>query len=66
VHFNQQYQWLNNLEVNSLPDYVLLSPDGRIYERYLPSLSDGLVEYLSRLLAPATQQDDNPMFHQRK
>ena len=66
VHFNQQYQWLNNLEVNSLPDYILLSPDGKIYERYLPALSDGMVDYLSRLFAPATQEDDNPMFHPRK
>lgn len=66
VHFNQQYQWLNSLEVNSLPDYVLLSPEGRIYERYLPALSDGLVDYLARLFAPATLEDKNPMFHQRK
>lgn len=66
VHFNQQYQWLNNLEVNSLPDYVLLSPDGLIYERYMPAPADGLVDYLSRLLTPATPQDNNPMFHQRK
>ena len=66
VHFNQQYQWLNNLEVNSLPDYVLLAPDGRIYERYLPSPADGLVDYLSRLLAPAAPEDNNPMFHHRK
>jgi thiol-disulfide isomerase/thioredoxin len=66
VHFNQQYQWLNDMEVNSLPDYVLLSPDGRIYERYLPALSDGLVDYLARLFAPVTQENNNPMFHQRK
>ena len=66
VHFNQQYQWLNNLEVNALPDYMLLSPDGRIHERYLPALSDGLVDYLARLFAPATLEDKNPMFHQRK
>lgn len=66
VHFNQQYQWLNNLEVNSLPDYVLLSPDGKIHERYLPALSDGLVDYLARLFAPDAPQDNNPMFHQRK
>ena len=66
VHFNQQYQWLNNLEVNSLPDYLLLSPDGKIYERYLPAPADGLVDYLNRLLAPAAPEDNNPMFHQRK
>ena len=66
VHFNQQYQWLNNLEVNSLPDYILLSPEGKIYERYLPSPTDGLVDYLNRLLAPAAPDDNNPMFHQRK
>ena len=66
VHFNQQYQWLNNLEVNSLPDYILLSPEGKIFNRYLPAPADGLVDYLSRLLKPATPQDDNPMFHQRK
>ena len=66
VHFNQQYQWLNELEVNSLPDYVLLSPEGKVYERYLPSPADGLVDYLARLFSAAATQDDNPMFHQRK
>ena len=66
VHFNQQYQWLNNLEINSLPDYLLLSPDGNIYGRYLPAPADGLVDYLNHLLAPAASEDNNPMFHQRK
>lgn len=66
VHFNQQYQWLNDLEINSLPDFLLLSPEGNIYERYLPALADGLVDYLARVLAPGGVQDNNPMFHQRK
>ena len=66
VHFNQQYQWINNLEVNSLPDYILLSPEGKIFNRYLPAPADGLVDYLNRLYAPATPEDNNPMFHQRK
>ncbi|MBO4654899.1 MAG: TlpA family protein disulfide reductase [Bacteroidales bacterium] len=66
VHFNQQYQWLNSLEINSLPDYMLLSPEGNIHERYLPAPADGLANYLSRLLAPSAPQDNNPMFHPRK
>ena len=66
VHFNQQYQWLDNLEVNSLPDYILLSPEGKIYERYLPAPTDGFVDYLNRLLSPTAPEDNNPMFHQRK
>lgn len=66
VHFNQQYQWLNSLEVNSLPDYLLLSPEGTIYDRYLPAPSDGLVDYLNHLLLPDAPDDNNPMFHQRK
>ncbi|MBR4536291.1 MAG: redoxin domain-containing protein [Bacteroidales bacterium] len=66
VHFNQQYQWLNNLEVNSLPDYILLSPEAKVYERYLPAPADGLVDYLNHLFSPSSRDDNNPMFHQRK
>ncbi len=66
VHFNQQYQWLNDLEVNSLPDYLLLSPEAEIYERYLPAPAEGLVDYLMRLFAPTNPEDNNPMFQPRK
>ncbi len=66
VHFNQQYQWLNNLEINSLPDYLLLSPDGKIFGRYLPAPADGLVDYLNHLLTPVAPEDNNPMFQPRK
>lgn len=65
VYFNQQYEWLNQLEVNALPDFLLLSPEGNIYERYLPSPSNGMVDYLLKLLAPELEKDRNPMFQER-
>lgn len=66
VNFNQQYTWLSKLEVNSLPDYLLISPEGNIHERYLPSPASGLVEYLSRLMFHFEIDDDNPMFKTKK
>lgn len=66
VHFNQQFTWLSDLEVNALPDYLLISPQGNIYQRYLPAPANGLVEYLSRLMYHPEEKDDNPMFKTKK
>lgn len=65
VHFNQQYQWLGDLEMNALPDYVLIAPNGSIYERYLPAPASGLVDHLSHLFKKGEANDNNPMFQQR-
>lgn len=65
VYFNQQYEWLSQLEVNALPDYLLLSPEGEIYERYLPAPSNGMMDYLTRLFMPEAEKDKNPMFQDR-
>lgn len=62
LHFNQQYEWLNELEMNSLPDYILLDEDGTVLQRYMPSASNGLSDVLLRRFYPEAAKDNNPMF----
>lgn len=62
LHFNQQYEWLNELEMNSLPDYILLDKDGTVLQRYMPSASNGLSDVLLRRFYPEAAKDNNPMF----
>lgn len=66
VHFNNQFQWMEALELNSLPDYMLISPEGNIRERYMPGPSTGLAEYFMRLFHHSETDDDNPMFNKGK
>lgn len=50
VHFNQSYEWLKHLEIVSLPEYLLISPDGKLFSRYPPSPDRDLPILLLQLL----------------
>jgi len=50
VHFNQSYEWIKYFEIVSLPEYLLISPDGRLYSRYPPSPDRDLPILLLQLL----------------
>ena len=65
VHFDGQYDWLRNLEVNSLPDNIIINPKGDIVQRYAPGISDKLSEVLARLFYQEEKVPENPMFYRR-
>lgn len=50
VHFNQSYEWLKNIEIVSLPEYLLVSPDGTLFRRYPPAPDRDLPILLLQLL----------------
>ena len=56
VHFNNQFEWLDELEINSLPDNLLLTPEGTLYQRNAPDITRDLPLFLMRLFAPEEEQ----------
>ena len=50
VHFNQSYEWLKYFEFYSLPEYLLIAPDGQLSRRYPPSPDRDLPIFLLQLL----------------
>ena len=60
VYFNQSYDWLNSMEIYSLPEYLLFSPDGKLYSRYPPALDKDFSLFLLRLFSEE-EEDVNPL-----
>lgn len=60
VHFNFQFDWLDELEINTLPDNILLTPKGRIALRDVPVADKGLATFLSRKFA-IPDVEENPL-----
>lgn len=52
VHFNSQFAWLDELQVATLPDNLLLNPDGTLAQRYAPDITRKLSVFLARLFKP--------------
>lgn len=65
VHFNDQYNWMDYFEINSLPEYYLLSEDGNMMQRYAPAPTKGLSQYLQMHFYEEEDIPENPMFQQR-
>ena len=55
VHFNGEYQWLDNMGITTLPDNMLIAPDGKLSNRYAPDITKELSIYLARLFK---EEDD--------
>ena len=49
VHFNGEYQWLDDMGITTLPDNMLIAPDGKLSNRYAPDITKELSIYLARL-----------------
>ncbi len=60
VHFNYQFQWLDDLAINSLPDHILIDPSGRLALRDAPSPEKNLVDYLKRKFTQK-EVEENPL-----
>lgn len=60
VHFNQHCEWLEQMHIFGLPDYLLLAPDGSIYNRYPPTPDKGLSKFLMQKFA-TEEKEGNPL-----
>ena len=56
VHFNNQFEWLDEMGINALPDNILLNPDGTMARRDAPDITRDLPLFLMRLFAPQEEQ----------
>jgi thiol-disulfide isomerase/thioredoxin len=63
VHFNDQYEWLIAMDVYTLPENILLNPNGEIALRNAPDPNRELSLFLERLLYKEKDQRINPMFY---
>jgi len=63
---NEEYEWLMDNNVVTLPDYMLLDKEGKVILRRAPEPERGLQEYLWRNYAPDEEEDDNPLFNRNK
>lgn len=60
VHFNQSFEWLKSMEIFSLPEYLLFSPDGKLYSRYPKAIDQDLSLFLLRLFSEE-DKETNPL-----
>lgn len=65
VHFNQNYEWLDQLQISTLPDNLLFSPDGKLAQRYAPDITTKLPLFLLRLFREV-DEDNVPLNQQKK
>lgn len=62
LYFNHQYDWVMNNGVETLPDYLILSPNGKVIDRYLPHVESGLSDYLQARYPKEEKEEKNPLF----
>ena len=60
AHFDYQFEWLDALEINSLPDNILIAPSGKLALRDVPSPEKGLTAFLKRKFTPE-EKEHNPL-----
>ena len=58
VHFNQHCEWLEQVHLFGLPDYLLLAPDGSIANRYPATPDKGLSRFLLQKFSKEEETGD--------
>ncbi len=66
LHFNDQYDWLMENGIETLPDYMVMDQEGRIISRDLPAPGNGLAGFLQRIFPKEEQEDNNPLFRNKQ
>lgn len=66
LHFNDNYDWLMLNEVETLPEYLMTSPQGKITNRYPPSPENGLLQYFYNTFPKEEKESENPLFRNNK
>lgn len=66
LYFNGNYDWLMEQRIETLPDYMVVNPSGRVLYRDAPAPDQGLSEYLLKRYPQEEEDDDgNPLFRNR-
>ncbi len=65
VHFNNEYEWLEQMAISTLPDNLLINPEGKLQQRYAADISRDLAQFLSKLFTKE-EPEINPLIPQSK
>lgn len=65
LYFDEQYDWLLQQGIETLPDHLFLNAEGSVSMRYPPAPEQGLPEYLQANFPEEEQNQDNPLFYNR-
>lgn len=57
AHFNNRYDWLDELKITALPDNLLFSPNGELARRNAPDITTELPLFLLRLFKEVDEND---------
>jgi len=66
VYFDGNYEWLNEMDVNSLPDCMLLYPNGKMAQRYFHDVSTTLSRKLLQMFGRTPEIPTFPYSKSRK
>lgn len=66
AHFNDQYDWLIAMNIYTLPENILLNPEGKIALRNAPDPNQDLSIFLERLFYKEPEERINPLFYNPK
>lgn len=66
LYFNQNYDWLLENGIETLPDYMIINENGQILQRYAPAPDKGLSDYLQSRFAKEEPENDNPLFRNKQ
>ncbi len=65
LYFDEQYDWLQQRGIETLPDYLMLNEKGTLSMRYPPAPTKGLPEYLQQIFPDEDGNEENPLFYNR-
>lgn len=65
LYFDEQYDWLLQQGVETLPEHIFYKADGTLLMRYPPAPETGLPEYLQLNYPEEKEDDQNPLFQNR-
>ncbi len=62
LYFNNNYDWLIQNGIETLPDYMIINNQGQVVTRYAPAPENGLSDYLQSRYYKEEKHEDNPAF----
>ena len=65
AHFNNRYDWIDKMQTSTLPDNLLIRPDGKLARRFAPDITTELPLFLLRLFKEE-EKDNIPLNQNRK
>ncbi len=66
LYFNNNYDWLIQNGIETLPDYMIINNQGQVVTRYAPAPENGLSDYLQSRYYKEEKHEDNPFVRNKQ